>query len=335
MAADFTRFDFHAKKFYFSESVQVMSAEEVGQYLLLLVSAWLGAKDASLPDSPKLLAKMARVETVSDAVLDMFPVVETEHGKRRRNETLYEEWQAAVKRSEGAAQKARQRWGIDEAEPQQCNSTASAILSPSQAVSKSIQACPTRPESAQSVSSRMVLVSQPKATESGLTEEREAVASHSTEEQQQEPDFKFFRRTWLNKKLRDLGRDKDSVGRYNDACSKYGAAKVHAAVDSWATPKTIEWMLTNNVRSQYGLFLSQLERTIERMADDKTIDIPMIEADALIETIPAALSTPADVAATDDAILQMAAEENRQRALRKAKFTTPTDVITDPEKFLE
>ena len=224
---------------------------------------------------------------------------------------------------------------LNEAEPQQCNSTASAILSPSQAVSKSIQASPTRPESAQSVSSRMVLVSQPKATESGLTEEREAVASHSTEEQQQEPDFKFFRRTWLNKKLRDLGRDKDSVGRYNDACSKYGAAKVHAAVDSWATPKTIEWMLTNNVRSQYGLFLSQLERTIERMSDDKTIDIPMIEADALIETIPAALSTPADVAATDDAILQMAAEENRQRALRKAKFTTPTDVITDPEKFLE
>ena len=98
--ADLTRFDFHAKRFYFSEKVKVMSAEEVGQYLLLLVAAWLGGKDASLPDNPTLLAREARVLVVSEVVLAMFPVIETEHGPRRRNETLYEEWLVATERSE-------------------------------------------------------------------------------------------------------------------------------------------------------------------------------------------------------------------------------------------
>ena len=99
MAADLTRFDFHAKKFYFSDNVRIMTAEEVGQYILLLVESWLGGKDASLPDNPVMLARMARVDSVSDQVLSMFPVVETEHGSRRRNETLYGEWLEALGRT--------------------------------------------------------------------------------------------------------------------------------------------------------------------------------------------------------------------------------------------
>jgi len=71
------------------------------------------------------------------------------------------------------------------------------------------------------------------------------------------------------------------------------------------------------------------------MADDKTVDIPMIEADALVDTIPVALATPAAVASTDAAILQMAAEENRQRAARKAKFAVQPEIAADIEKFLD
>jgi uncharacterized protein YdaU (DUF1376 family) len=333
MAADFTRFDFHAKRFYFSDNVRVMSAEEVGQYILLMVEAWMGGKDASLPDNPKMLARMARVDTVSDAVLAMFPVVKTEHGPRRRNETLFKEWTEAVARSENARKSVNNRWGNEEQPQNERNTTVSTpvILSPSQVGSNQVgsnQVESGRLES--SKSGQVVLVSQPRTT--GLTEEREAVASHSTEEQV--PDFKLFRNVWRSKKL-DLGRDKETVNRYMTACSTYGAAKVHAAVDAWATTKTIDWMAASNVRSPFGLFISQLAKTIERMADDKTVDIPMIEADALVDTIPVALATPAAVASTDAAILQMAAEENRQRAARKAKFAVQPEIAADIEKFLD
>jgi len=341
MAADFTRFDFHAKKFYFSENVQIMSAEEVGQYLLLLVYSWLGGKDASLPDNPVLLARMARVSSVSELVLSMFPIVETAHGPRRQNDTLYEEWSAAVKRSTQAAKKANDRWGNATEEQsevqQQCNSNAAAyptaMPSPSrfQADSKSIQTSPVRTNPSQSspLQPRKVLTT----CDTGL------VAPDPTENQEQvqelnQPDFKSFRRQFRNKKL-DLGNDKVSIARYMEACAKYGVGSVHAALDSWATERTVEWMKSNNVRSHIGKFISQLEKTIERMADDKTVDVAMIDADVTAEKAPAVLVTNEAVAAADDVILQLVAEEERNRAERIAKFSSEPEVAVDPEKFLE
>ena len=82
MAVDLTRFDFHAKRIYFSESVRAMSAEEVGQYLLLLIEAWMGGKDTTLPKDSVYLAQLARVKEVSPHVMNQFHLVETQWGQR-------------------------------------------------------------------------------------------------------------------------------------------------------------------------------------------------------------------------------------------------------------
>lgn len=112
---DLTRFDFHAMRFMESEDVSAMSADEIGQYLLLLIKSWLGAKDASLPDDLEFLARTARVNKVSDRVLKKFPVAETKWGMRRQNPTLYGEWMVANSRSQMASETGRigneKRWG--------------------------------------------------------------------------------------------------------------------------------------------------------------------------------------------------------------------------------
>jgi hypothetical protein len=41
---DLTRFDFRALRFLKSEDVEIMTAEEVGQFVLLMCHAWLGGK---------------------------------------------------------------------------------------------------------------------------------------------------------------------------------------------------------------------------------------------------------------------------------------------------
>ncbi len=107
---DFTRFDFHALRFLKSEDVEIMTAEEVGQFLLLMIHAWLGGKAASLPNNPTLLAKYARCERVSEAVMG-----EWKEGPDNRlyNETLSEEWDAAVGRSAHAMRGAAARWNKD------------------------------------------------------------------------------------------------------------------------------------------------------------------------------------------------------------------------------
>jgi len=111
MANDLTRFDFHAMRFVNSESVEAMTAEEVGQYILLICKAWLTQKDTTLPDDSIYLANVARVKEVSKRVLAKFPVVETQWGPRRRNDTLYGEWLLANERSESGRTAAQKRWG--------------------------------------------------------------------------------------------------------------------------------------------------------------------------------------------------------------------------------
>jgi len=116
--ADLTSFNFHALRFLQSENTRQMTAKEVGQYLLLLIEAWLGGKSASLPTELDKLNTMVRIPTglpgrpekISDKVLAMFPLVETEFGPRRRNETLYGEWVIANNRSNLNREAAGARW---------------------------------------------------------------------------------------------------------------------------------------------------------------------------------------------------------------------------------
>lgn len=104
---DFTRFDFHVVRFMYSETVKQMSAEEVGQYILLLCDAWIMGKEVTLPNDHKYLARVARVDKVSPLVLSKFEKVEMECGTRLRNPALYKEWQATMKRSESARERGK------------------------------------------------------------------------------------------------------------------------------------------------------------------------------------------------------------------------------------
>jgi uncharacterized protein YdaU (DUF1376 family) len=110
MPVELSRMDFHVTRFMTSEDVQEMDAGEVGQYCLLLFNAWMIAKDVTLPVEPDKLARYARVEEVSPAVLKKFPKVETQWGVRRRNASQLEVWEAAKARTEVAKKNANMRW---------------------------------------------------------------------------------------------------------------------------------------------------------------------------------------------------------------------------------
>src|SRR5579872_1779363 len=96
---ELTRFDFKVNRFLNSEDVDRMTAEEVGCYMLLLCKAWVLGKDCTLPDDPQYLARIGRVEKVSELVMSKFYLVDHEGIRRWRNGVLYEEWQAGLKRS--------------------------------------------------------------------------------------------------------------------------------------------------------------------------------------------------------------------------------------------
>lgn len=150
MKADLTRFDFRALRFLKSEDIEAMTAEEVGQFVLLMCHAWLGGKNASLPNNPILLAKYARCERVSDAVMR-----EWRQGPDGRlyNETLSEEWDAAVGRSAHGAKAAAARWSKVESStdaqalPEHSPSNALAVEG---AVAKSNQAKPSQSKTSSS-----------------------------------------------------------------------------------------------------------------------------------------------------------------------------------------
>jgi hypothetical protein len=103
--ADLTRFDFHVYRFLGSDTVDRMTAEEVGQYILLLCRAWQRGKDTMLPDDLDYLARHARCKEVSPLVLSKFPIIHTPEGNQRRNDTLYGEWLLTLERSQSARER--------------------------------------------------------------------------------------------------------------------------------------------------------------------------------------------------------------------------------------
>jgi uncharacterized protein YdaU (DUF1376 family) len=95
------------RDFMSSPDVQLMTAEECGSFFFLLQWSWLGGEDCTLPNDPTRLAKLARVERVSDLVLGKF---ETDSKGRLYNARLTEEWQIAQKRSKDAKKALSKRW---------------------------------------------------------------------------------------------------------------------------------------------------------------------------------------------------------------------------------
>jgi uncharacterized protein YdaU (DUF1376 family) len=145
LSADLTRFDFHVNRFLDSEDVQQMSAEEVGQYILLLCEAWRLHKGASLPNNQSYLTRIAR-GPVSPNVMKKFSLVtlDMENGleDRLRNKRLYEEWQKAINRyrkfSNNARRTNEKRWSESPSESLIDSSIDSSGESPSQCLSTAI-----------------------------------------------------------------------------------------------------------------------------------------------------------------------------------------------------
>ena len=247
---DLTRFDFNAKRFLNSETVRMMTAEEAGQYILLMAEAWMAGKETTLPDNLAYLARLARVNEVSPNVLLKWPVVDTEHGPRRRNETLYEEWTAAQDRSESARQRVAGRGGkwagqgenIESGKPvllipQNNNSNTTAIPKPNQ--TKPIQINPDQ--------------SNPNTTGSGVR----VVDSES----KTLGDWK----TLAIQHRRLLGGRKAGVDfkqRYFEACEKYGAVIVQTCFEDWAASAR-EWVERENVNRPLAAFFKRLPELAE------------------------------------------------------------------------
>jgi uncharacterized protein YdaU (DUF1376 family) len=221
--ADLTRFDFHVVRFMNSYDVEVMTAEEVGQYLLLLCKAWLLAKGTSLPNDLAYLAKIARVSEVSDRVLGKFPIVETEWGEMRRNQTLYEEWLAVEERTDKALEKLANRGG-------KWAETASKKIQQKYCSITPVIPIPTRPDPYQPVPT-------------------------------QPSDWDLFRKRHshlLGKKANSTKfREK-----YEAACNKYGEDVIFTCFNEWADAAR-DWLKRERIEHPLYAFFKNLDSLAE------------------------------------------------------------------------
>jgi uncharacterized protein YdaU (DUF1376 family) len=98
------------RDFMSSPDVQIMEAEEIGSYFLLLQHSWLLGDNCTLPNDPARLAKLARVAVVSELVLSKF---HTDKNGRLYNPRLSAEWKEALNRSKQGKNAVNARWGKD------------------------------------------------------------------------------------------------------------------------------------------------------------------------------------------------------------------------------
>jgi uncharacterized protein YdaU (DUF1376 family) len=200
MSADLTRFDFNAHDFLNSETVEVMSDAEVGQYILLLCKAWLMAKDASLPNEPALLSRWAHCEKVSKKVLEKFPVVETQWGQRLRNDRLFAEWQKTIERSETKRDAANARW-----------ENASTGASTGAYADASVLHMP-----------------KPNQTNPNQSSQTKSSSGHET------GDFKTIAVLFRRLGCGTPSHDRQTKKQYDELCQQYGESAVLKALEEWA-----------------------------------------------------------------------------------------------------
>lgn len=92
-------FPLYVNDFLGSESIAVMTTEEIGAYILLLCYAW-NDKDCSIPNDPALLARMTRLlNGCSTTVQRCFSKHPTQPD-RLYNSRLFAEWQKSRKQSD-------------------------------------------------------------------------------------------------------------------------------------------------------------------------------------------------------------------------------------------
>jgi uncharacterized protein YdaU (DUF1376 family) len=110
------------RDFMSSPDVQLMTAEECGSFFFLIQWTWLTGDNCTLPNDPSRLAKLARVEKVSEIVLNKFAV---DKDGRLYNPRLSQEWQEALRRSKDGKNNAKKRW--DGSTPRHSRRNATAL----------------------------------------------------------------------------------------------------------------------------------------------------------------------------------------------------------------
>lgn len=246
-----------------------MTAEEVGQYMLLLCKSWLLGKDASLPDDPEYLAQHARAKKeVSPLVLKKFPLIETEWGTRRQNPTLYAEWKLAETRLDMAKEYGRRGGEAKKAAFRPPLGTLDApSTTPFQkfvAQTKPNQSIPNQANQTDSVSGPF---GQCSFKNISIHYSSHFGISHS--------------------------HSKKHAERYQAACQKYGEDKVLEYFDRWAD--SCPWLREKRDRNGLNFFWRPLEEMAEgddlriaREQDEKKINEPEIsdtEAENFAEQI--------------------------------------------------
>ncbi len=119
-----TRFDLDALDFMIG--TETFNNDEVGQYMRLIVYAWLNDHECEIPSDLSELARIARCTEVSKNVLAKF---RSAGDGVVVNDRQLSEWRAAQKRSKLAQKKAVKKWHGSNAAamPQQCNGNAEAM----------------------------------------------------------------------------------------------------------------------------------------------------------------------------------------------------------------
>lgn len=236
--ADLTRFDFNAKKFLFSENVRQMDAAEIGSYILLLAESWMSGKDASLPDNPKYLANLSKSgDAVTPLVMSMFKLVDTEWGPRWRNETLYDEWCSALKRSEDAKYKVNVgRYGKAESPTEVPTTVSTAVeLQKENSVSEPVQwftNSPTQTKPNQSIPiQNQTVPNQSKGVERLSRAQIEKLGFE--DELPAKETWKRCASPFLKQKKVNIKLGPRDISHFENYVSQYGSAHVLAAFDLW------------------------------------------------------------------------------------------------------
>ena len=270
--ADLTRFDFHVNRFLYSEDVQLMSAEEVGQYFLLICHAWMIGKNASLPNNPTLLCKYARSAVISGLVMSKW-----EEGKDGRlyNAALSKEWDAANVRCMVASAGGK-IGGMSKSEAKSNAARENGKLG----------GRPAKPNETQPISDHII----PDHTNPYQTNETKFVGGEFGT-----GNFKFISTHYRAAFRKDLARTKQNHEEYAEACRTYGEDIVLEKFDDWASDN--QWIASHpKGGNRLFVFLQALPSIIEgdKLAESRK----MPEQNYQIKDVP----DPFEIAPDPDAL---------------------------------
>ena len=284
--ADLTRFDFHVVRFMNSETVERMTCDEVGQYVLLLCKSWLLGKEATLPDDLQYLTKQARCKKISPLVLEKFPVIQTPEGPRRRNDILYGEWLLAKDRQASASERGKKG---NEARYSDSNSNP--------------------PATAEVVAGSSPIPFHSTPSHSDPNQPKTSIKFEGGSFGQ--GDFKFVSARWWSYFKKQLQKSKQNKQQYADACSTYGEDTVLSYLELWA--KNNDWVAAHpRGENRLYVFLQTLPEMIA--GDELTKEREKETKNALSETSQLEAKMAAQIAQENE---RNRAEDEKKREERR------------------